>query len=55
MNDKFPGGKHLSFGLKDGGVDLTDGYLSDDAKAAVKEAKEKVSAGDIKVPETPEK
>jgi basic membrane protein A len=55
LNDKFPGGKHLSFGLKDGGVDLTDGYLSDDAKAAVKEAKEKVSAGDIKVPETPEK
>ena len=55
LNDKFPGGKHLSFGLKDGGVDLTDGYLSDDAKAAVKEEKEKVSAGDIKVPETPEK
>ena len=55
LNDKFPGGKHLSFGLKDGGVDLTDGYLSDDAKAAVKEAKEQDSAGDIKVPETPEK
>ena len=55
LNDKFPGGKHLTFGLKDGGVSLTDGFLSDEAKDAVKEAKDQVSAGDIKVPETPEK
>lgn len=55
LKDKFPGGKTLVYGLKDGGVDLTDGYLSDDAKAAVKTAKEKIIAGDIEVPETPEK
>lgn len=55
LEDKFPGGEHLVYGLKDGGVDLTEGYLSDDAKAAVKEAKDKIIAGDIKVPEAPEK
>ena len=54
MEDKFPGGEHLVYGLKDGGVDLTDGYLSDEAKAAVKEAKEKVIAGDVEIPEKPE-
>ena len=54
LEDKFPGGKHLSFGLKDGGVEMTDGYLSDEAKAAVKDAKEQIIAGDVKVPETPE-
>lgn len=53
--DKFPGGKHLSYGLKEKGVDLTDGQLSDDAKAAVKEAKDKIIKGEIKVPETPQK
>lgn len=55
LNDKFPGGKHLVYGLKDGGVSLTDGYLSDEAKASVKSAKEKIIAGDIKVPEKPTK
>lgn len=54
LDDKFPGGKHLSFGLKDGGVEMTDGYLSDEAKTAVKDAKEQIIAGDVKVPETPE-
>ncbi|MGP5429419.1 BMP family lipoprotein [Enterococcus malodoratus] len=54
LKDKFPGGKHLSFGLKDGGVAMTDGYLSDEAKTAVKEAKDQIIAGDVKVPETPE-
>ncbi|MBO1304789.1 BMP family protein [Enterococcus sp. 669A] len=54
LNDEFPGGEHLVFGLKDGGVSLTDGFLSDDAKTAVNEAKDKVSAGDVEVPETPE-
>ncbi|GCF94278.1 BMP family ABC transporter substrate-binding protein [Enterococcus florum] len=53
LEDKFPGGEHLSFGLKDGGVSLTDGFLSDEAKAAVNEAKDKVSDGDIEVPEKP--
>ena len=53
LNDEFPGGEHLVFGLKDGGVSLTDGFLSDEAKTAVNEAKDKVSNGDVKVPEKP--
>lgn len=53
LEDKFPGGEHLVYGLKDGGVDLTDGYLSDDAKTAVEAAKEKIIAEEITVPEVP--
>ncbi|MGM0122916.1 basic membrane protein [Enterococcus sp. AZ194] len=55
LEGKFPGGEHLVYGLKDGGVDLTDGFLSDEAKAAVKTAKEKIIAGDIEIPEAPAK
>ena len=54
LEDKFPGGEHLVYGLKDGGVDLTDGYLNDKTKEAVKTAKDKVISGDVKVPEKPE-
>lgn len=53
LNDEFPGGEHLTYALEDGGVDLTEGYLSDDAKAAVTDAKEKIIAGDVEVPEAP--
>ncbi|MCW6666762.1 BMP family protein [Aerococcaceae bacterium NML190938] len=42
-----------TYGLADGGVDLTEGQLSDDAKAAVKEFKEKIIKGEIEVPEKP--
>ena len=55
LEGKFPGGEHLVYGLKDGGVDLTDGFLSDEAKTAVASAKEKVIAGDVEVPEAPAK
>jgi basic membrane protein A len=55
LEGKFPGGEHLEFGLKDGGVDITDGYLSDDAKSAIKEAKQEIIDGKIEVPETPSK
>lgn len=55
LNDKFPGGQHLVYGLKDGGVDLTDAALSKDAKAAVKDAKQAIIDGKIKVPEKPTK
>ncbi|OHY30407.1 BMP family ABC transporter substrate-binding protein [Streptococcus parauberis] len=48
---KFPGGKTTVYGLKDGGVDLATTNLNDDAIKAVKEAKEKIISGDIKVPE----
>lgn len=50
---KFPGGEHLVYGLKEEGVDLTDGQLSDEIKAAVTKAKESIKSGDIKVPEKP--
>ncbi|MGT2957731.1 BMP family ABC transporter substrate-binding protein [Streptococcus bovimastitidis] len=49
--DKFPGGKTTVYGLKDGGVDLAATNLSDDAVKAIKEAKDKIIAGDVKVPE----
>ncbi|EFU74540.1 basic membrane protein [Enterococcus italicus DSM 15952] len=55
LEGKFPGGEHLEYGLKDGGVDITDGYLSDDAKSAIKEAKQEIIDGKIEVPETPSK
>ncbi|MDH6363875.1 basic membrane protein A [Enterococcus sp. PF1-24] len=55
LDGKFPGGEHLVYGLTDGGVDLTEGQLSDEAKAAVDGAKEKVIAGDVEVPEEPAK
>ena len=51
---KFPGGEHTVYGLKEDGVGLTEGQLSDEAKKAVDEAKEKIISGDVKVPETPE-
>ncbi|MGX7245003.1 BMP family lipoprotein [Enterococcus quebecensis] len=53
LEDKFPGGEHLVYGLKDGGVDLTKGYLTDDTEAAIKTVKEKIIAGEITVPESP--
>ncbi|MGX7196323.1 BMP family lipoprotein [Enterococcus olivae] len=53
LNDEFPGGEHIVYGLSDGGVDLTEGFLSDDAKAAVAEVKDEIIAGSIEVPETP--
>lgn len=52
---KFPGGEHLVYGLKEDGVDLTDGQLSDEIKEAVAKAKEGIKTGDIEVPEKPEK
>lgn len=51
----FPAGEHVVYGLKEGSVDLTDGQLSDDAKAAVKKAKQDIIDGNIEVPEEPEK
>ena len=53
LEDKFPGGEHLVYGLKDGGVDLTKGYLSDEAQKAVDKAKEEIIDEKITVPEVP--
>src|SRR5699024_1439832 len=52
---KFPGGDHLEYGLKEDGVGLTDGQLSDEAKEAIESAKQDIIDGKIEVPETPEK
>lgn len=49
----FVGG-HTVYGLEDGGVGLTDGQLSEDAKKAVAEFTEKIISGEIEVPEKPE-
>ena len=48
---KFPGGKFITYSLKDGGVDLTTDNLSADAKKAVEDAKAKILDGSLKVPE----
>ena len=48
---KFPGGKVITYSLKDGGVDLTTDNLSADAKKAVEDAKAKILDGSVKVPE----
>lgn len=48
---KFPGGQVTVYGLKDAGVELAETSLSDEAKAAVKEAKEAITSGKVTVPE----
>ena len=52
---KFPGGEHLVYGLKEDGVDLSEGQLSDEIKEAVNKAKEEIKEGKIEVPEKPAK
>ncbi|MGT2846336.1 BMP family lipoprotein [Streptococcus massiliensis] len=47
---KFPGGEHLTYGLKDKGVDLAETNLSKDAAKAVAEAKKAILDGSITVP-----
>lgn len=51
----FPGGETMVYGLKDGGVDLTDGQLTDEIKTAVEAAKEEIKEGKVEVAEAPEK
>lgn len=41
----------MTFGLKEEGVDLTKGQLSEEAYQAVSDAKEKIISGDLSVPE----
>ena len=50
--DGFKAGNQV-FGLKDGGVGITEGNLSDEAKAEIETYKEKIINGEIEVPETP--
>lgn len=51
--NKFPGGKTVVYGLKDNGVKLTRGNMSAAAWTKVKEYKQKIVSGDIKVAEKP--
>ena len=43
--------RRSTFGLKDGGVDLTTSNLSEDAKKAVEDAKKQIIDGSVKAPE----
>lgn len=52
---KFPGGKHLVYGLKNNGVSITRGNLSSKTWAAIKKARQQIIDGKIKVPTTPAK
>ena len=42
------------YGLADGGVGITDGNMSEETLALVKEYSEKIVAGEVEIPETPE-
>lgn len=53
MNNEFPANETNVLGLAENGVSLTDGVLSEDALAAVREAEQKIIDGEIEVPETP--
>lgn len=53
MDEGFPGGEVIAYGLEEEGVDLTRGNLSDEAWDAVEEAREGILSGDIEVPEAP--
>lgn len=50
---EFPGGEVLQFTLADGGVDLAETNLSEDASTAVADAKQAILDGKVTVPETP--
>ena len=52
-NGKFPGGKHLIYGLKDNGTYVPKGKMSAKAYAAVQKAKEEILAKKIVVPTHP--
>lgn len=51
--DGFVAGNTV-YGLADGGVDLTEGELTDEIIEQVKEYRQQIIDGDIEVPETPE-
>lgn len=52
---KFPGGKHLVYGLEHDGVSVTRGHMSADAWNAVQAARKDILAGKITVPTHPSK
>lgn len=52
---KFPGGKHLVYGLKDNGVSITRGHMSTKVWNATQSAKKDIASGKVKVPIHPAK
>lgn len=48
----FEPGVHV-FGLADGGVDLTEGNLTDEVLSIIEEYRQQIIGGEIEVPETP--
>ncbi|MBB6432864.1 CD4+ T-cell-stimulating antigen [Leuconostoc carnosum] len=52
-NDKFPGGKTITYGLKEKGVGLTNDSASSEVWSAVQSAQKKIIAGDVDVPVHP--
>ncbi|MER2189694.1 MAG: BMP family protein [Solibacillus sp.] len=56
MDGNFPGGKVITYGLSDGGVDLADsrGAISEETLAKVEEFKQQIIDGTIVVPAQPE-
>ncbi|MCC5890204.1 MAG: BMP family protein [Alkalibacterium sp.] len=54
MDEGFPGGENIAYGLEEEGVDLTRGNLSDEVWDAVEEARQGILDGDITVPEAPD-
>ncbi|API89947.1 BMP family ABC transporter substrate-binding protein [Marinilactibacillus sp. 15R] len=54
MEEGFPGGENLVYGLAEDGVGITEGNMSEDAWAAVEEARQQILDGEIEVPEAPE-
>ncbi|WP_091487475.1 BMP family lipoprotein [Alkalibacterium putridalgicola] len=51
MEEGFPGGETIAYGLEEGGVDLVEGNLSEEAWTAVEEARQAVIDGEVEVPE----
>ncbi|MDR3190986.1 MAG: BMP family protein [Lactobacillaceae bacterium] len=52
---KFPGGKTLTYGLKDKGVAVTRGHMSAAAWKAIKDARQAIIDGKVTVPAAPAK
>lgn len=51
IEDGFPGGEIIAYGLEEEGVDVTEGNMSDEAWDAVEEARQMILDGEIEVPE----
>lgn len=54
MEEGFPGGENLVYGLAEDGVGITEGNMSEEAWSAVEAAKQAILDGEVEVPEAPE-